>query len=181
MVQPVWPWPYRFLREKKNDVAWILILTRMLYRMASLSALPYLGTSKRSSSDCFNSSSIQSSDEKIEASQFSMVILERKTSAQVGDPGGANIHVVHGSHFWQIGSIASLATETTGGEIVVAFWPKHGLRSDLRVPNFPGGEHAPRDPLTYHTQSKIADSGPAFSCTPSSQSCVQQKFPLTGH
>ena len=153
----------------------------MLYRMVSLSGLPYLGTSKRSSSDCFKSSSIQSSDEKIEASQFSMAILERKTSAQVGDPGGANIHVVHGSHFWQIGSIASLATETTGGEIVVAFWPKHGLRSDLRVPNFPGGEHAPRDPLTYHTQSKIADSGPAFSCTPSSQSCVQQKFPLTGH
>ena len=27
-----------------------------------------------------------------------------------------------------------LDTETTGGETLVAFWPKHGLRSDLRVP-----------------------------------------------
>ena len=43
--------------------------------------------------------------------------------------------VVRGGHFWQIGSIASLATDTCG-EILVAFWPKHGLRSDLRVPNF---------------------------------------------
>ena len=40
---------------------------------------------------------------------------------------------------------ASLAAETTGGEILVAFWPKHGLKSDLRVPNFKKiflGEHA---------------------------------------
>ena len=27
------------------------------------------------------------------------------------------------SHFWQLGSIASLATETTGGEILVDFGP----------------------------------------------------------
>ena len=43
---------------------------------------------------------------------------------------------------------ASLAAETTGGEILVAFWPKHGLRSNLRVPNFkdfPGGA-CPRPP-----------------------------------
>ena len=33
------------------------------------------------------------------------------------------------------GSIASLATETTDGETVVPFLAKHGLRSDLRVPN----------------------------------------------
>ena len=41
-------------------------------------------------------------------------------------------------HFWKLGSIASesLPTETTGGEILVAFWPKHGLRSGLSVPNF---------------------------------------------
>ena len=50
--------------------------------------------------------------------------------------GGANMGVVRSGHFWQLGSFASLATETTGGEILVAFWPKHGLRSDLRVPNF---------------------------------------------
>ena len=42
---------------------------------------------------------------------------------------------VHSGHFWQLGSVASLATETTGGDVLVAFWPKHGLRSDLRVPN----------------------------------------------
>ena len=35
----------------------------------------------------------------------------------------------------QLGSIASLATETTGGDILVIFWPKHGLRSDFRMPN----------------------------------------------
>ena len=51
------------------------------------------------------------------------------------------MHVVHGSHSWQLGSIASLARETMGGDILVAVWPKHGLRGDLRVPdfkNFPG-------------------------------------------
>ena len=35
---------------------------------------------------------------------------------------------VHGGHFWQFGSIASLATETTDGVIPVAFlgqtWPQ---------------------------------------------------------
>ena len=37
---------------------------------------------------------------------------------------------------------ASLAAETTCGEILAAFWPKHDLRSNLRVPklkNVPGG------------------------------------------
>ena len=58
----------------------------------------------------------------------------------------ANMRVMCGGHFWQFGSIASLATETTDGEILVAFWPKHGLRSDLRVPNFPGGA-CPHTPL----------------------------------
>ena len=44
---------------------------------------------------------------------------------------------------------ASLAAETTGGEILVAFRPKHGLTSNLRVPNlknFPG-EECPQTPL----------------------------------
>ena len=59
-----------------------------------------------------------------------MAILER------ANWGGANMGVVRSDHFWQLGSIASLVTETTGGEILVAFWPKHGLRSDLRMPNF---------------------------------------------
>ena len=44
--------------------------------------------------------------------------------------------------------MASLAAETTGGQILVAFLPKHGLRSDLREPNLKIflGEHAPRLP-----------------------------------
>ena len=49
---------------------------------------------------------------------------------------------MRGVYFWQLGSITSLATETRGGVILVAFWPKRGLRNDLRVPNFknfPGG------------------------------------------
>ena len=55
--------------------------------------------------------------------------------------------VVRGINFWQFGSIASLATETT--ILVVFFCPKHGLRSDLRVPNlknFYGGA-CPQTPL----------------------------------
>ena len=43
------------------------------------------------------------------------------------------MRVVRGVYLWQL---ASLATETTGEVILVAFWPKRGLRSDLRVPNF---------------------------------------------
>ena len=44
---------------------------------------------------------------------------------------------------------ASLAAETTCGEILAAFWPKHDLRSNLRVPkfkNFLGGA-CPQTPL----------------------------------
>ena len=59
------------------------------------------------------------------------------------------MRVVRGCHFWQLGSIASPATKTTGRVILVAFWPKHGLRSHLGVPNlkiFPGGA-CPQTPL----------------------------------
>ena len=48
----------------------------------------------------------------------------------------------------------SVATETTGGEILVAFWPKHGFRSDLRVPNlkiFSWGTPPPPPPHLIHT------------------------------
>ena len=72
----------------------------------------------RFSSDFFESSSIQSIDERIEVSQFSMATLER------ANLGGANMRVMRGGHSWQLGSIASLARETTGGEILVAVWPK---------------------------------------------------------
>ena len=60
--------------------------------------------------------------------------------------------VVRSGHFWQLGSIASLAAETTGQEILVAFWPKHGLKSDLRVPNFkifPWGSMPPDPPSLF--------------------------------
>ena len=44
------------------------------------------------------------------------------------------MRIVCGSHFWQLGSVASLATETTGdsSSILAQTWPQ----SDLRVPNF---------------------------------------------
>ena len=45
------------------------------------------------------------------------------------------MRIVCGSRSWKLGLIAFLARETMGGEILVAVWPKHGLRSDLRVPN----------------------------------------------
>ena len=72
-----------------------------------------------------------------------------------------------GGYFWQL---ASLATETTGEVILVAFWPKRGLGSDLRVPNFknfPGGA-CPETPPSLFTpqwpyQSNIAGSGPVIA------------------
>ena len=73
---------------------------------------------------------------------FSMATLERET-IESANLGGANMRVVRGGHFWQLGTIASLARETTGWEILVAVWPKHGLKSDIRVPNWGEPERAP--------------------------------------
>ena len=43
------------------------------------------------------------------------------------------MRVVHGGHFWQFGSITSLATETTDEKILVAFlaqtWPQKRFQS----------------------------------------------------
>ena len=43
------------------------------------------------------------------------------------------MHTVRGGDFWQFGSIVSLATETTDGEILVAFfaqtWPQKRSQS----------------------------------------------------
>ena len=61
----------------------------------------------KSSSNFFESSSIQSSYERIEGSQFSMVILERETSAQFGE---------HAGRARRSFLAARLATETRGGE-----------------------------------------------------------------
>ena len=74
--------------------------------------------------------------------------------------------VVRSGYFWHLGSIVSLVTETTGGEILVTFWPKHGLRSNLRVPNFPGGA-CPHTPLAYsHSMSVLASSPPGTRLCP---------------
>ena len=50
-------------------------------------------------------------------------------------------------HFWLLGSIVSLATETTGGEVLVAFWPEQAISDCLIFM----GEHAPRPPYLIHT------------------------------
>ena len=76
----------------------------------------------RSSSDFFETFSIQSSDKRIEVSRFSMATLERKT-IECANLGGANMRIVRGGHSWQFSSIASLARKTMGGEILVAVGP----------------------------------------------------------
>ena len=81
----------------------------------------------RSSSDFFDSSSIQSSNR--ENRGFSIFYVNTRARDERANWGRANMRVVRGSHFRQLGSITSLATETRCGEILVAFWPKHGLRS----------------------------------------------------
>ena len=66
-VRPVRPWPYRFLREK-NGVAWILTWLAVENVLSEHFAVAW------DVYKIFKSSSIQSSDERIEASQFSMAI-----------------------------------------------------------------------------------------------------------
>ena len=123
----------------------------------------------KSSSNFFESSSIQSSYERIEAPQSSMVIQEHEMSVQLGE------HVHRARRSFLAAQFIRLPTETTSREIAVAFWPKHGLRSDLRAPNFknlPGGA-CPQTPLAcshlsvhahpssqWPYQSKKAGSGP---------------------
>ena len=85
-------------------------------------------------------------------------------SAQIGE-GLTSEHIVRGGHFWLFNLIASLATETTDGEILSSFFSdcfssyRWGGSSSFFVPNmasevitewlilnvFPG-EHAPRPP-----------------------------------
>ena len=67
------------------------------------------------SSNFFESSSIQSSYERIKASQFSMVIQERETSAQLAE------HAHCARRSFLAAEFIHLATETTSMEIVVAF------------------------------------------------------------
>ena len=68
------------------------------------------------SSEFFESSSIQSSDERIEVSQFSMAIFERETSAQIGE-GLTCVRNASCEVGYSVQSLqrTSLAAETTGG------------------------------------------------------------------
>ena len=75
---------------------------------------------------------------------------------EVKCPGGGLLRSnLPPGHFTSGGRLlrdTSLAAETTGGEKLVAFWPKHDLRSNLRVPNFknfPGGA-CPQTPLASY-------------------------------
>ena len=59
------------------------------------------------------------------------------------------MRVVRGGHFWQFGSIASLATETTDGEILVAFFGPNMASeaiSECLILKIFLGEYAPRPP-----------------------------------
>ena len=78
--------------------------------------------------------------------------------------------VVCSGHFWPL---ASLATETTGGEILVAFWPNmasEAISECLILKTFPGGA-CPQTPLPLFTlkctqwpyHSKIAGSSPVVT------------------
>ena len=83
-VRPVRPWPYWFLREK-NGVAWILTyafiiewpLRAVRRSLGCLRVLLRIFSSLHASQ--------VSIDERIEASQFSMAILEHETSALIGE------------------------------------------------------------------------------------------------
>ena len=79
-----------------------------------------------------------------------MAILERSTSAQI-EKGLIDMGVMRSDHFWQLGSIASLATETTGGEILVysilaQTWPQKRSQSAYNLNKKFLGEHAPQTP-----------------------------------
>lgn len=96
------------------------------------------------SSGFFKLLSIQGSDERIETPQFSMVIFEHEVRAQIG--AGLThtkcwCEAVISCSLVQSLQNASLAAETIGGEILVAFYD---FRSNLRVSNFKNfpGEHA---------------------------------------
>ena len=64
--------------------------------------------------------------------------------------------VVRGAYSWKFGSIASLPTETTDGEILVAFLAQTWPQKRSQIKNFPGGGGGggggmPPDPPTLFT------------------------------
>ena len=67
------------------------------------------------------------------------------------------MRVMRGAYFWQFGSIASLPTETTDGEILVAFLGPNMVSEAIsecqNLKNFPGGAcpQAPSPPYLVRT------------------------------
>ena len=93
MVRPVRPWPYRFLREK-NGVAWIPTYACVIEWPLRAVRRSF---GRLRASNFFKSSSIQSIDDRIEASKFSMAILERETSARKLGRAVSCVAVISGS------------------------------------------------------------------------------------
>ena len=117
----------------------------------------------------FESSSIQSSEERIEASQFSMAIFEREESAQIGEGlcynkrmkcsceaviSGSSVQSLHKLQKLQVSSSSNIwlrsnlrvpnsqAAETIQVGSSSSIW----IRSDLREPNFFWGSMPPAPP-----------------------------------
>ena len=138
------PWPYGLLGEK-NGVAWILTYACVIEwpLRAVRRSLGHLTGLLRTFS------SLQASKVLTRELRLLNFLWRYLSWDERANWGGANMGIVCSGHFWQLGSTASLATETKGGEILIAFFPKHSLRSDFRVPNFKffRGGACPQTPL----------------------------------
>ena len=101
----------------------------------------------KTSSEFFEYSSIQSSKERIEVSQFSKAIFERKTSAQIEEGlltcVKCSCEVVISGSLVQSLQSASQAAETTGGEILGPNMTSEAISECLTSKIFLG-EHTPR-------------------------------------
>ena len=154
MMQPVWPWPYRFWRRKNGATltltyTWVIEWPLGPFRAVccSLGCLRGLLCTLR------------------ENWGFS-ILLECEVSAQTCTSCMA---IFLAARFKQFSSYRN--DRWGDSSSILPFWINHGLRSDLRVPNFKNflGKHAPRPPpWLVHTairpyQSKIAGSGPEHS------------------
>ena len=80
------------------------------------------------------------------------------------------MRVVRGAYLWQFGSIASLHTETTDGEILVAILAQTWPQKRSQCTKFSWGGIPPDPPTLFtltHTQwpyqSEIAGAGPVYT------------------
>ena len=176
MVQPVRPWPYRFLRKKE----WGRLDSnlRVHYGIASPSGSQQLGASKLRQSLPRSFSSLQASEVATRGLRhlnlFSMAIFQRETSAHIGE--GLTCEKKNLCEAVISGSLvqllqASLAAGTTGGRFQQHFGPNMTLEAILECLIFLG-EHAPRPLLKlcvahpssqWPFQSKIAGSSPGVT------------------